>query len=48
VTNLYLCILCISSDHFLLFLKTRETFLRLLSVYLSYPVCVKWNKTKMH
>jgi len=45
--NLFLCILCISSDHLLLFLETHETFLRLLSAYLSYSVCVKWKKMKL-
>jgi len=44
--NLSLCILCISADHLLLFLKTH--FLRLLFVYLSYSFCVKWNKMKLH
>jgi hypothetical protein len=31
--NLFLCILYISSNNFLLFLKTHETFLRLLSAF---------------
>ena len=46
--NFFLCIMCISSDHLLLFLKTHGTFLRPLSAYLSYFAGVKWNKMKQH
>jgi hypothetical protein len=44
VKNLFLCILCFSSDQLLLFLKAHETFLRLLSAYLCLRK-VEQNKT---